>query len=221
VDLTGIALVVIVVLGVFFMSRKKGPATPYQPTPDTPSTPDPTPPENLAPEVFPPLLSGPLDWRSQFIIDLRHRLHGCDGSGAALEETGAFDPDGDLLRYWIEVTGPDKKGKDMQYAVFSRDGLRIDRRWLPTSFFPVVRKNRFDVTDPTTEQEAVVFCYVGLSENTPPGGGLMTPMACTPVPVPTPTPKVLGEMTVMYQVRDPAGRTRSAASRAKVTVGSC
>ena len=219
-DLSGIALAVMAALGALFLflNRKKGQVTPPTPIP----FPKPTPANNLSPEVFPPFLVGELDWGGQFTIDLRHRIHGCDSSGSPVAQSGAFDPDGDLLRYWIEVTGPDKDGGKQNYSVFSRDGKKIDCQWLPEDCSPVVRKNRFDVNDPAMEQEAVVYCYVGHGMDEPPG--FFMPMgSCPPGPIPPPpsNPTVIGIMTVVYKVRDPSGRMRSAAVKASVTLTSC
>ena len=219
-DLSGVALAVIAVLGAIFLFLNKRKAPVIEP-PDPIPFPPITPPGNLSPEVFPPFLVGEIDWGGQFIIDMRHRIHGCDSVGSPLNETGAFDPDGDILRYWIEVTGPDKDGNAISYSVFDRDGKRINGMWTPEDLFPVVRQNRFDVNDPVLEQEAVVYCFVGHGMDEPPG--VFMPMrACPPPPVPPPpTPKVLGIMTVMYKVRDPSGRMRSAAVTASVTLTSC
>jgi len=221
-DLSGVALAVIAALGALFLllNRKKDPVIePPTPIPFPPLTPT----NNIPPEVFPPFLVGELDWGGQFIIDLRHRIHGCDSVGSPINETGAYDPDGDLLRYQIDVTGPDKNGNIISYSVFDRDGKKIDGKWLTENHFPVVRQNRFDSNDPVLEQEAVVYCYVGHSMDKAPGVFMPMGLGCGPtIPVPpVVTPTVIGVMTVMYKVRDPAGRMRSAAVKASVTITSC
>ena len=220
-DLSGIALAVIAAVGAFFVlfRRKKDPVTP--PVLPNPSPP-PTPIQNLSPEVFPPFLVGELDYGGQFVIDMRHRLHGCDSGGAPLDETGAYDPDGDLLRYWFEVSGPDRDGNIRNYSVFDRDGNDIGNRWTPENHFPVIRKNRNDPTDLEMEQEAVVYCYVGHSGDKPPGGVFI--LSCPPPVIinpPVTVPTVLGVMTVLVKVRDPDGRMRSASVRETVTITSC
>ena len=220
-DLSGIALAVIAALGALFLFMNRKKKDPVVTPPDLPFPPT-TPPSNLSPEVFPPFLVGELDWGGQFIIDMRHRIHGCDSVGSPINETGAFDPDGDLLRYQIDVTGPDKDGNAISYSVFDREGKKIDGKWLKENHFPVVRQNRFDANDPVMEQEAVVYCYVGHGMDEPPG--VFMPMgSCPPGPIPPPpvTPTVIGIMTVMYKVRDPSGRMRSAAVTASVTLTSC
>ena len=227
-DLTGIALAVIAAVGLVFVlfKRKKDPVIP-------PSIPNPSPPltpiQNLSPVVFPPFLVGELDYGGQFTIDMRHRVHGCDAGGAPTDETGAYDPDGDLLKYWFEVTGPAKEaiglgsvGAAENYSVFDRNGKKIDKQWLPVNHFPVVRKNRTDPTDLEMEQEAVVYCYVGRSENRPPGGVFILSACPPPVIVDPPTaPTNLGVMTVLVKVSDPSGRMRSASVREMVTITSC
>jgi len=135
--------------------------------------------------------------------------------------TGAVDPDDDLLRYRINVTGPDDDGNIVPYSVFSRDGKKINDQWLPEDFFPVVRKNRFDVNSEATEQEALAYCFVGHSMDKAPGG-VFIPMRCVTPPPPVPVPvTIVGEMTVMYEARDPSGRSRSAAINVSVTKTSC
>jgi len=217
VDMSGIALAVMAVgfLVFLFLGRKK-PDT-IIPTP----SPDPTPTSNLAPEVFPPFLAGEIDFGGQFIIDLRHRLHGCDGGGAPTDVSGARDPDGDLLRYRVNVRGPDKDGKEIDYTVFTREGVPINDVWTPTDLFPVVKKNHFDAMDTEMEQEAVLYCYAGRNEDTPPGGGIIA-MGCNPpIHDPDEKPTLLGKMTVMYEARDPQGRSRSAAIVVPITITSC
>lgn len=221
-DLSGIALAVMAAIGLLFFLFRGGKKDPTTPTPLP--TPMPTPLKDLPPEVFPPFLVGGLDWAGQFVIDLRHRLHGCDSSGAPIHESGAYDPEGGLLKYWIEVTGPDKDnpGQDMPYTVFDRDGVKIDGRWLPFNYFPVVRKNQTDLTDETMEQEAVVYCFVGLGEAKPPFPMKVTRLCPTPpTPVPVPAPVVVGMMTVFYKACDAAGRSRSASIQAPVTATGC
>jgi len=88
-DLSGIALAVIAAgILVFLFKGRKKPVEPFIPNPSPP----PTPVSNLTPEVFPPFLAGEIDFGGQFIIDLRHRIHGCDAGGAPTDETGAYDP---------------------------------------------------------------------------------------------------------------------------------
>lgn len=217
-DLTGIALAVIAagVIFTLFKSRKE-PEEPLIPNP----SPAPTPVQNLPPEVFAPMLVGEIDFGGQFIIDLRHRIHGCDGGGAPIDETGAYDPDGDLLRYKVSAIGPDRDGREVNYAIFTRDGVRVDNDWTEEHLFPVVRKNRFDPTDPEMEQEAVLYCYAGRSASTPPGGSVIA-MGCPPVINPPEKPAtLLGKMTVMYEARDTLGRSRSAAIEVPITITSC
>ena len=215
--MSGIALAVMAVgfLVFLFLGRKK--PVVLIPTP----SPDPTPVSNLAPEVFPPFLTGEIDFRGQFIIDLRHRVHGCDGGGAPTDESGARDPDGDLLRYRVNVRGPDKDGKEIDYTVFTREGNPINDIWTPIDLFPVVKKNHFDATDTEMEQEAVLYCYAGLDAKVPPGGGIVAQGCNTPVIDPDEPSTLLGKMTVMYEARDPDGRSRSAAIVVPITITSC
>ena len=217
-DLSGIALAVIAagILVFLFLSRKKQ-DPPYIPTP----SPDPTPVNNLAPEVFPPFLAGEIDFGGQFIIDLRHRMHGCDGGGAPTDESGAYDPNGDLLRYRVVVSGPDRDGKDIKYSVFTREGQLVNDIWTPIDLFPVVKKNHFDAMDTEMEQEAVLYCYAGRDEETPPGGIIIAQGCNPPVIDPDESTTLLGKMTVMYEARDPQGRVRSAAIVVPITITSC
>jgi len=218
IDLSGIALAVMAVsFLVFLFKGRKKPTTPYVPTP----SPDPTPTSNLSPEVFPPFLAGEIDYGGQFIIDLRHRIHGCDAGGAPTDETGAYDPDGDLLRYKVNVYGPDKDGKEISYSVFTRDGKMVNDRWTEENLFPVVKKNHFDSMDIEMEQEAILYCYAGRDDLTPPGGGIIAQGCNPPTPIPDTPPTVLGKMTVMYEARDPQGRMRSAAIVVPITITSC
>ena len=220
-DLSGIALAVIAAIGAFFVlfKRKKDPVTP--PVIPNPSPPH-TPVQNLPPEVFPPMLVGEIDFGGQFIIDLRHRIHGCDAGGAPVDETGAYDPDGDLLRYRVSAIGPDKNGMEIHYSVFTRNGKKVNDLWTPEHLFPVVRKNRFDAMDLEMEQEVVLYCYAGRDGEDPPGGVVIA-MGCTPPVInpPVKPPTLLGEMTVMYEARDPDGRMRSAAIKVPITITSC
>lgn len=217
-DLSGIALAVIAagILVFLFMGRKTT-TDPYV----SPPSPDPTPTSNLSPEVFPPFLAGEIDFGGQFIIDLRHRIHGCDAGGAPTDETGAYDPDGDLLRYKVNVYGPDKDGKEISYSVFTRDGRMVNDLWTEEDLFPVVKKNHFNSMDTEMEQEAVLYCYAGRDALTPPGGGIIAQGCNTPTPIPDTPPTVLGKMTVMYEARDPEGRMRSAAIVVPITITSC
>jgi len=218
-DLSGIALAVIAAgILVFLFKGRKKPVEPFIPNPSPP----PTPVSNLTPEVFPPFLAGEIDFGGQFIIDLRHRIHGCDAGGAPTDETGAYDPDGDLLRYRVRVTGPDRDGKEISYSVFTREGKLVNDIWTPKDLFPVVKKNTFDAMDTEMEQAAVLYCYAGKGDKEPPGGGIIAQGCNTPIPQPIETPPtLLGKMTVMYEVRDPDGRMRSAAIVVPIAITSC
>jgi len=224
VDLTGIALLLAVAIGFYvFIIRPAGKKDDDGPTPVPVPVPDPmpTPTPNAPPVVHGPNIVGHTQWGNKVIIDVRHRVHGCDASGAPSHETGAFDPDGDLLSFRFDVSGPNKDGEEVVYAVFDDEGKRIDGTWLPADYFPVLRKNRTNPNDLTTEQEAVAFCIIGYEEDDPPFP--FGPMACPrPMPPPAPEPKkVLGEMTVVYQAKDPDGRSRSAGVKLPVTGGGC
>jgi hypothetical protein len=223
-NLSTVALLAILVIGFYVFVIRKQPATTdgkaKRPTP--PPGPAPTP--NAPPLALEPFVVGNGEWGERLRIDARYRKHGCDTSGAPTDETGAYDPDNELLEFWFEADGPNKDGADVQYAVFDSLGRRIDRRWLPREYFPVYYRDRRDPTSPT-EQNAVVSCFVGHTGDEPPypmatrmGVGCNRP---APSPPPHDVGNELGTMRIVYKVRDPQGQEASAGLLATVYSGPC
>ena len=161
-DLSVVALLAILVVGFFIFVVRRKPDAPTQDggkkRENTHVGPPPT--KNPPPEALEPFIVGSGEWGEKLTIDVRHRQQGCDSSGAPTGETGVYDPKHELLSYWFEVEGPNKNKDTVQYAVFDRFGNRVDRRWLPNDYFDVYHRNRFDTSSPT-EQEAIVYCFVG------------------------------------------------------------
>jgi hypothetical protein len=124
--------VVAVLAFIFFANR----ATKPKPAP----TPGPDLPKNNPPIACAPLLYGGVTSSTVFIgdpvkLDLRHRVHGCDANGAALDETGAYDPEGDVIEYAVKCTGPSPDGlSQIPYTVFNDQGAQIDSAWIKTGW---------------------------------------------------------------------------------------
>ena len=223
-DLSFLALLLAFIIGVFALMP--GSITPVDP----PAIPDPPPvvidplPVNAAPLAFEPFVTGTGAWRELTGLDLRHRLHGCNSSGDWIWQTGAYDPDGDLLEYSIKVTGPNNQGNTTAYAVFDVDGNRIDGRWLPVEYFDLIASNRNDPNSPV-EQDAVVYCFIGHSEDAPlhPMSTVIGP-ACEPIPWPTqgePTTTSFGTLRIIYSVRDPHGEMATNVSSRPISGRPC
>jgi|GEM_PF-3049347 len=164
------------------------------------------PSDNAQPIAFEPLVLGSGQWREVTPIDLRHRLHGCNSTGGPLWQTGAYDPDGDSLEYFIKVTGPDDKGGWCAYSVFDKRGNRVDGRWIPADHFDTIPVNAFD-SSLGSEPDVLVYCFIGHDgDATPIQENVLSGMGCTPNPLTTtadPRLEELGVMRVTYLVRDP------------------
>ena len=209
-NLSTVVLLAILVIGFYvFVIRKTSP----DPDPRPDLKPGPTPTLNAAPLALEPFVVGTGEWGERLKIDARYRKHGCDTSGAPTDETGAYDPDNELLEFWFEVEGPNKEGADVRYAVFDSLGNRIDRRWLPRDYFTVYYRDRRDPASPT-ERNAVVTCFVGHTDDEPP-----YPMATrmgagcdrtAPILPPSDSGKELGTMRIVYKVRDLQGQEADA-----------
>lgn len=216
-DLSFLVLILALIAGL--CALLPGSTTPVEP----PVIPDPPPvvidplPVNAPPIAFEPIFTGTGSWREFTTIDLRHRLHGCDSGGDWIWQTGAYDPDGDLLEYYVKATGPDNQGNTTTYAIFDVDGNRVDGRWLPVDYFGLIPSNAFVAGSPP-EQDAVVYCFIGHSGDTPlhPMSTVVGP-ACDLTPWPTPeepTTTSFGTLRFIYSVRDPQGEiTTAIASR--------
>jgi len=217
-DLSMVALLAILVIGFYVFVIRRSPTSPDPKHPKPIPEPKPRPTPNAPPRAFEPYVIGNGEWREKTIIDVRYRMHGCDGGGAPVLESGAYDPDNDLLEYWFEVTGPNKAGDEVRYSVYDEQGDRVDGRWLPREHFPVDYRDRRDPTS-ATEQEALVYFFVGHTEDDPPYPMVPSLRGCRPRPDPQPDNgdrKPLGTMRIIYKVRDP--REKVAASGLEQTV---
>jgi len=186
-----------------------------EPIPDPPPVVVDPEPDNAPPITFEPLVLGSGGWREITPIDLRLRLHGCDSTGLPLWKTGAFDPDGDLLEYWIQITGPNNVGALVKYSVFDVDGNRIDGRWLPVDYFDMIPCNGFDANS-ELEQNALVYTFLGHTGDEPYHDiRVFGPLTCDPPGEDPPDPEdppAFGTWLIVYSVRDPNGGIATAAS---------
>jgi hypothetical protein len=194
--------VVAVLAFIFFANR----ATKPKPAP----TPGPDLPKNNPPIACAPLLYGGVTSSTVFIgdpvkLDLRHRVHGCDANGAALDETGAYDPEGDVIEYAVKCTGPSPDGlSQIPYTVFNDQGAQIDSAWIkngdPRGFALAPAGPGKPI-----EAQALVTFFVGRRETTTPYP--FTAKGCDPAPTPTPIidGTKLGECVFSYTARDSKG----------------
>lgn len=226
-NLSVVALLAILVIGFYvFVIRKKPEKTSNVGDPGNGASEriGPPPTSNAAPEALEPFIVGNGEWNEKLTIDVRHRQHGCDSSGAPTSETGVYDPDHELLEYWFEVEGPNQNGDTIPYAVYNRRGERIDRRWLPTDTFEVYYRDRRDPSSPT-EQNAVVYCFVGHNKDEPPFP-MVANMDCNRRPggesrLPPDLGKPLGVMKILYKARDPKGQVDGNGVGVRVYSGGC
>ena len=173
-------------------------------------TPKPTPTPDLPPNN-PPVAHDPLliDYAplglflgDDIRLDLRHRVQGCDASGNATSETGAYDPEGDHLEYRVEAVGPVAAGVVAPLAVWNMAGFRIDGQWV---------RNGSEVgfgyapAGPGKPLEVQALCRftAGWSKSETP----YPFKGCAPVPEPQPIidKTKLGEVRFTYTVRDSKG----------------
>jgi hypothetical protein len=101
---------------------------------------------NNAPVVLSPFIASfSQAFGAHVVIDLRHRVHGCKPDGSPETETGAYDPDGDSIRYRISCD---------DWSVFKLGTAeRVNDTWVT---FPMIARG-----DGTMEQDAVVELWVG------------------------------------------------------------
>lgn len=223
-DLSILAVIATLVIGLFTLFSGSGPPVVPIPAPAPEPPPVVTPTENTPPIALMPFVMGSAQWRQLTSIDLRHRFHGCDTDGNPTSQSGAFDPDGDLLEFRVTAGGPDADGEPTAYAIFDDDGNRIDGRWLPTDYFPVYPSDRTDPDSPL-EQEAVVYCIIGCSDSSPPFVIVKRVLPrCDPTPVP-PDPvtpiEPFGTFRIRYQVRDPTGAEAASGMEFPISSGPC
>jgi hypothetical protein len=180
--------------------------------------PDPTPtplPKNNPPIACAPFLIGGVTSNTVFIgdavkLDLRHRVHGCDTNGAATDETGAYDPEGDVVEYSVKCVGLSPDGLSViPYTVFNEHGVQIDSAWIkngdPKGFALAPAGPGKPI-----EAQALVTFFVGRRDSSTPYP--FTAKGC-PTPTPTPVPvdgTKLGECVFSYTVRDTKGATATA-----------
>jgi len=122
-----------------------------------------TTPDNDSPIAYPPfVIKESFDKGEHCSYDLRYRQHGCNASGGPTSVTGAWDPNGDTLKYRITC----------EYSVFDSDNNYINGVW-----------HEFR-RDDRGEQLALIHLWIGWRKTAPrlPIG----PMGCTPTPQPTP-----------------------------------
>ena len=192
---------------IFFANR----ATKPKPNPD----PKPDLPKNNPPVARAPFLYGGVSSSTTYIgdavkLDLRHRVHGCDASGAATDETGAYDPEGDVIEYAVKCEGPSPDGLSrIPYTVFNEQGAQIDGDWVkngdPRGFALAPAGPGKPI-----EAQALVTFFIGRRETTTPYP--FTAKGCDPAPTPTPVidHTKLGECVFAYTARDKKGATATA-----------
>jgi len=191
---------------IFFANR----AT--KPKPIEPVKPD--LPKNNPPVACAPLLYGGVPGNTVYIgdgvkLDLRHRVHGCDANGASTNETGAYDPEGDVVEYAVKCTGPSSDGtSQIPYTVFNAQGNQIDGDWVrngdPRGFALAPAGPGKPI-----EAQALVTFFIGRRETTTPYP--FTAKGCDPAPTPAPIVdgSKLGECVFSYTVRDSKGSIAS------------
>lgn len=211
-----ILVLVAIIAAVVILSRGQK-AEPIEPVkPDLP--------KNNPPVAHEPLVIG-AESASVFIgdpirLDLRHRVHGCDANGQPMTETGAYDPEGDILEYRVACHGAGRDGAQIPYSVFNSQGVKIDTDWIKNGDphgFALAPKGPYDAT---LEPQAIVTFFVGHR-------GVVTPYpftakACDPAPTPEPVvdKAKLGECKFVYTVRDTKGQEASG-SRIWVVYDGC
>jgi hypothetical protein len=140
-------------------------------------------------------------------LDLRHRVRGCDVSGASTDETGAYDPEGDILEHFVTARGPSSDGSAMvDYTIWNDSGQCIDSQWIkngdPAGF----------TLGPTgaggaIEPQAICRFIVGWTDPATPFP--FTPKSCVTVPTPPGPTNKIGELAFNYRVRDTKGKEAS------------
>lgn len=225
--LTTVAILTILIIGfyVFVIRRGSKGTTGGETTLQKEKTEITGPPAtlNAPPEALEPFVVGNAEWGERLLIDARYRKHGCDAGGAPTSESGVYDPDNELLEFWFEVTRPDRDAKTVHYAVYSSRGERVDCRWLPNDFFPVYYRERRDPNSPT-EQNAVVYSFVGRTNDEPPYPIVADMDGCVPTPrpdAPQPAGAALGVLRIIYKARDPRGQEDAAGLEMIVHGGPC
>ncbi|MCE5190930.1 MAG: hypothetical protein LLG08_04105 [Actinomycetia bacterium] len=200
-----ILVLVTIIAAVVLLSRGR--------KPDSAEPDKPILPKNNPPVAHEPLVVG-AESASLFIgdpvkLDLRHRVHGCDANGNPLTETGAYDPEGDVLEYMVKCEGAGRDGTLIPYSVFSDRGVKVDTAWIKNGDphgFALAPKGPYDQT---LEPQAIVTFFVGWRDAATPYP--FTPKGCDPAPAPEPIidKTKLGECRFTYTVRDTKGHEAS------------
>jgi hypothetical protein len=167
--------------------------------------PDPTPtplPKNNPPIACAPFLIGGVTSNTVFIgdavkLDLRHRVHGCDANGAATDETGAYDPEGDVVEYSATCTGPSPDGLSViPYTVYNEHGVQIDSAWIkngdPKGFALAPAGPGKPI-----EAQALVTFFIGRRDSSTPYP--FAAKGCTPEPKDYVCPKCYKKATLAVQ----------------------
>ncbi len=211
-----ILIIVCVIAAVILIGKKNTDSTP---------TPSPAPQPDLTNN--PPIIFHPSRPRTQtaylinnelLVFDYRHRKRGCDTAGNAMDEVGAYDPEGGMLEFRTEASLRLEGGGIVKYPIFSMSSKApIDGDWLEpgTEDLPISVKNSI-----TGEKEplSVFGLVIGhttddtplLVRNVDVNATIVSAKACgcnpTPQPQPEePTSERLGVLTVTTTVRDPKG----------------
>jgi hypothetical protein len=200
-----VAILVIVCVVAAAILLKPQPSKPTEPVkPDLPKN---NPPIARAPFLYGGVSSSTVYIGDAVKLDLRHRVHGCDASGASTNETGAYDPEGDVLEYAVSCKGPSADGQtQIPYTVFNDQGAQIDGAWIqngnPRGFALAPAGPGKPI-----EAQALVTFFIGRRETTTPYP--FTAKGCDPAPTPTPIidGSKLGECVFSYTVRDKKGAT--------------
>jgi len=168
-------------------------------------TPGPLPVDN-PPVIFEPFVTG-IDSEAVYIqdgvkIDMRHRIHGCDTNGTPVEETGAYDPDGDLLEYKVECVGPNGDGTaQIHYTLWTESGTALTDGWIPNGS---AQGFAIAPAGPGKPDEVQAICRFIAGWNKTETPYPFAPKCCPPAPTPQPVidKTKLGEVRFTYSVRD-------------------
>jgi len=179
IDLTGVVLAIIALIGGFalFRSKKSKPSKPIEPVPK------PLPKPTCGPPVvYGAFISGgpSYRWGEGVFLDMGYQVHGCDSLGYPEAEYGAHSPAGRPLTYEWHVQ---REGAEEEDPVYDHNGREVDGLRIA---------------------ERLVKWYVGGDPGIP---VRFNPLGCgdnpTPQPEPTKPPSEFAQLTCI--VRDDCG----------------